>query len=249
VTDEPANRITYDASNMDGAFLVGPGQTVEIAKAPLLSIGGNGTPMVTLHRDGRLEYGKDYQPDEAARAFWEALQRLQQGMGLPSADVGRDDVQARLAEQLCRQYDFRGLDELEQEDPERAQEHRQAAQALLPWIAECPREERRAAFSRGYDKGRERQQARTAADMRRIEAELAELRQDRDPDGLRARIADLEYALAGWDRFMTGRIRAKAAPDWKEQAAEYLAKLTAVQRELAVLKGVQPSTATGGQPS
>lgn len=155
----------------------------------------------------------------------------------------------RLAEQLSRQYDYRGLAELEQEDPERAKEHRDAAEALLPWMTESPREERRAAFSRGYEKGRERQQARTASDMRRLEAEVAELRKDRDPGGLRARIRDLEYALDGWDRFMTGRIRAGAAPDWQAQAAEYLAKLTAVQRELAELKGVQPSNATGERPS
>ena len=153
---------------------------------------------------------------------------------------------AALADQLSREYDYRGLDELEQEDPERAQEHRDAAANLLPWITECPREERRAAFSRGYDKGRERQKVRTAADIRRLEAEVAELRQDRDPEGLRGRIRDLEHALEGWDRFMTGRVvpRPDAPPDWKAQAAEYLAQLTAVQRELAVLKGVQPSNAT-----
>jgi hypothetical protein len=153
-------------------------------------------------------------------------------------------TEQRFADQLSREYDYRGLDELEKEDPERAQEHRAAAAALLPWIAECPREERRAAFGRGFEKGRERQKVRTAADMRRLEAEVAELREDRDPEGLRARIRDLEYALQGWDRFMTGRLRAGAAPDWQQQAAEYLAKLTEVQRELAVLKGVQPSNAT-----
>jgi hypothetical protein len=157
----------------------------------------------------------------------------------------------RLADQLAREYDYQPLAELEQEDPERAQEHRDAAAALLPWIEECPREERRAAFRRGYDKGKERQKARTAADMRRLEAEVAELRQDRDPDGLRARIADLEYALEGWDRFMTGRVRPRpdVPPDWKSQAAEYLAKLTEAQRELAILKGVQPSNTTRSGPS
>ena len=156
---------------------------------------------------------------------------------------------AALADQLARQYDYRGLAELEEEDPERAQEHKDAAAALLPWIEECPREERRAAFGRGFDKGKERQKARTAADMRRLEAEVAELRQDRDPDGLRARIRDLEYALRGWDRFMTGRIRLGEPVEWKDQAAEYLARLVEAQRELAVLKGVQPSTATGHGPS
>ncbi|MFE6412593.1 hypothetical protein ACFVOR_37300 [Streptomyces sp. NPDC057837] len=160
-------------------------------------------------------------------------------------------TEQRLADKLSRLYDYRGLDELEQEDPERAQEHRDAAEELASWIAECPREERRAAFSRGYDKGRERQKARTAANMRRLEAEVAELRQDRDPEGLRGRIRDLEHALEGWDRFMTGRVvpRPDAPLDWKAQAAEYLAQLTAVQRELAVLKGVQPSNATRERPS
>jgi len=160
-----------------------------------------------------------------------------------------DDLtrEQRLADQLSREYDYRGISELEQEDPERAQEHRDAAAALLPWIDECPREERHAAFGRGYEKGRERGRARTASDVRRLEAEVAELRQDRDPDGLRARIRDLEHALEGWDRFMTGRVSAETgreAPDWKTQAALYLAQLVEAQRELAVLKGVQPSNAT-----
>ncbi|MGV2914676.1 hypothetical protein [Streptomyces alfalfae] len=155
----------------------------------------------------------------------------------------RDERLAALADLLSREYDYRGIDELEAEDPERAQEHRDAATALLPWIEERPREERREAFGRGFEKGRERQEVRTAADVRRLEAEVAELRQDRDPDGLRARIRDLEHALQGWDRFMTGRIRLGAPEDWQAQAAEYLAQLTAVQRELAELKGVQPSNA------
>lgn len=164
----------------------------------------------------------------------------------------REQRLAALADQLSREYDYRGLEELEQEEPERAQEHRDAAAALLPWIEERPREERRDAFGRGYDKGKERQKARTAADMRRLEAEVAELRTDRDPAGLRARIRDLEYALEGWDRFMTGRVRAETAreaPDWKSQAAVYLAKLVDVQRELAALKGVQPSNAVRNRPS
>lgn len=175
--------------------------------------------------------------------------------GHPDTPENRQHVQEptreqRLADQLAREYDYRGIEELEQEDPERAQEHRDAAAALLPWINECPREERKAAFMRGYEKGRERQKARTAADMSRLKAEVAELRQDRDPEGMRARIRDLEHALEGWDRFMTGRVRAEAAreaQDWKSQAAVYLAQLVEVQRELAVLKGVQPSNATREQ--
>lgn len=164
-------------------------------------------------------------------------------------DQIREERLAGLADQLCRQYDYRSLTEVEEEDPERAQEHRDAAANLLPWIEERPREECRDAFGRGYEKGRERQKVRTAADMRRLEQEAAELRKDRDPDGLRARIRDLEYALHGWDRFMTGRIRAGDPIDWKDQAAEYLARLVKVERELAELKGVQPDDATRERPS
>lgn len=37
----------------------------------------NNKPMVTISPDGTIEFGEDYQPDEAARLFWEAVQRLQ----------------------------------------------------------------------------------------------------------------------------------------------------------------------------
>ncbi|MFJ3699548.1 hypothetical protein ACIPW9_36400 [Streptomyces sp. NPDC090052] len=104
----------------------------------------------------------------------------------------REERLALLAEQLCRSYTLGiGLAETEQDDPQEAQAHRDAAEHILSWIEEAPREERRAAFGRGYDRGRESQRKRTAGDMARIEAELAELRIDRDPDGLRARIRDL----------------------------------------------------------
>lgn len=200
----------------------------------------------------------DKLPDDPVNAErpTESLQQKADRIAAATGQPTEDDITLpsqveRLADQLARQYDYRSLAELEQEDPERAQEHRDAAAHLAPWIQECPREERRAAFSRGFDKGKERQKARTAADMRRLEAEVAELRQERDPEGLRARIGDLEYALEGWDRFMTGRVRPRpdVPPDWKAQAGEYLAKLTEVQRELAVLKGVQPSNATRHSPS
>lgn len=36
----------------------------------------NGRPLVTIHPDGRLEFGPDYTPDAAAQAFWEAVQRF-----------------------------------------------------------------------------------------------------------------------------------------------------------------------------
>jgi len=46
-------------------------------ETPLISVGGSGTPKVTLYRDGRLEFSGDHDPDETARLFWEAVQRHQ----------------------------------------------------------------------------------------------------------------------------------------------------------------------------
>ncbi|REE61472.1 hypothetical protein BX257_4051 [Streptomyces sp. 3212.3] len=45
--------------------------TVTIAEPPppTIVIG----QLVAIHPDGRLEYGPDYTPDAAARAFWEAM--------------------------------------------------------------------------------------------------------------------------------------------------------------------------------
>jgi hypothetical protein len=45
-------------------------------EASRITVPFDGRPMVTIHNDGRLEYAAEYQPDEAARAFWEAVQRL-----------------------------------------------------------------------------------------------------------------------------------------------------------------------------
>lgn len=69
--NDPSGSLFVDSSQL---------QVLQIAPPPLFSVGGNGTPKVTMHRDGRLEYGEGYQPGEAARTFWEAVQRLQQAL-------------------------------------------------------------------------------------------------------------------------------------------------------------------------
>ena len=69
---EPSNRV-ITPQVLQGASITAA--KMELS-SPLLSIGGNGTPKVVLHRDGRLEFGDDYNPDDAARAFWDAIQRL-----------------------------------------------------------------------------------------------------------------------------------------------------------------------------
>lgn len=159
----------------------------------------------------------------------------------------REERIAELADKLCRSYTYGfGLEETAQDDPETAETHRDAAEHLLDWIAEAPREDRRAAFGRGWERGREAERKAHAREKARLEAEVAELRQERDPDGLRARIQDLEHALHGWDTLLMGRDRrnADAVPDWKATAADYLAKLVEAQRDLAELKGHQPANAT-----
>ena len=48
------------------------------ATDPLLTINGKGDagfnkPLVTIRNDGVLIYGEGYEPDAAARTFWEAM--------------------------------------------------------------------------------------------------------------------------------------------------------------------------------
>jgi histidine triad (HIT) family protein len=117
----------------------------------------------------------------------------------------------------------------------------------LPWdsgyvdLSSC--EDKRAAFRRGYDRGQERQEQRTAEHVMWLQATVAELRKDRDPEGLRARIADLQYVARGYGRIMTG------GSDLRADLTDALRRLEEAQRELAELKGVQPSNATGQRPS
>jgi hypothetical protein len=65
--------------------------TANTIQDSLLSIPvGNSQPLVTIHPDGRLEFGDDYQPDEAAQLFWQAVQRfaptqMEQQFGKPLA--------------------------------------------------------------------------------------------------------------------------------------------------------------------
>jgi hypothetical protein len=165
-----------------------------------------------------------------------------------SQEPTQEERLAALADALCRAYHpGRGLDEVDEEDPEQAHAHRRAARHLAKWLPEYPeqevKKERRAAFRRGYDRGTENQKQRTLEDMQRLEADVAELRQDRDPEGLRARIADLQYVARGYSRIFTG------GSDLHGQLADALQRLEAAQRELAELKGVQPSNATGDRPS
>lgn len=162
--------------------------------------------------------------------------------------TNRDHRLAALAEALCHAYHpGRGLDEVDEEDPGQAHVHRRAARRLEKWLAEYPEQEvtqeRRSAFRRGYDRGRENAKKSTAEQVEHLEAAVAELRQDRDPEGLRARIADLQYVTRGYGRMHTG------GSDLRGLLADALARLETTQRELAELKGVQPSNATGERPS
>lgn len=159
-------------------------------------------------------------------------------------EPSREQRLAALAEELCHAYHYGvGLDELEEEDPDQARAHREAAEFVMTYIERAPQEEKRAVFRRGYERGRNNQKASTAEYVAQLEAEVAELRQDRDPEGLRARIADLQYVTRGYSRMMTGR------SDLRGLLTDALQRLDAAQRELAVLKGVQPSNATGERPS
>lgn len=78
MTDETTNRIIYDGSNSGSLFITDTSvQALEIAPPPIVHItGSNRQPLVSIHPDGRTEFGDDYTPDAAAKAFWDAVQRL-----------------------------------------------------------------------------------------------------------------------------------------------------------------------------
>ncbi|MFC8986037.1 hypothetical protein [Streptomyces sp. NPDC057115] len=66
-----------DDSN-DHSFTLTTDQTAGITVAPpipptIVISGGDGTPMVKIHPNGTLEYGPNYDPNEAARRFWDAM--------------------------------------------------------------------------------------------------------------------------------------------------------------------------------
>jgi hypothetical protein len=67
MSDDRAD-LQFDAKTI----ILGTDTTV-VASPSVIQIAGRGRPLVTLHPDGRLEYGEDYTPDEAARMFWEAV--------------------------------------------------------------------------------------------------------------------------------------------------------------------------------
>ena len=73
--------------------LEGVSITAARLEMPLLSVGGNNTPMVTIHRDGRLKFSPDYDPDTAAHAFWEAVKRSQPTL---EQTTGIKQVEAKL---------------------------------------------------------------------------------------------------------------------------------------------------------
>ncbi|MER7815635.1 hypothetical protein [Streptomyces sp. NPDC096153] len=96
--------------HVDGAVLADnivdaslPDQTVSIRE-------GNGQPLVTVHFDGRLEFGSEYEPDAAARLFWEAIGRW--GPGPMVREHGRP-LAERINQHLARgQQAEEALDEL-----------------------------------------------------------------------------------------------------------------------------------------
>ncbi|WP_329131537.1 hypothetical protein OG552_10460 [Streptomyces sp. NBC_01476] len=65
----PEGELTY------GTIPVGSVFAVADPAPPTITIqgGNNGRPLVTIHPDGTLEYGDGYDPDDAARRFWDAL--------------------------------------------------------------------------------------------------------------------------------------------------------------------------------
>ncbi|GGU01148.1 hypothetical protein [Streptomyces lateritius] len=125
---------------------------------PTIAIrGANDQPFVTIHLNtSELTYGPGYTPDHAARSFWHALTFWNTLGAVNTDDAPRQGRLALLADQLCRSYTYGvGLAELEKTNPGGAEAHRKAAERLLPWLRQAPEQEVKAAFDRGWAKGRE----------------------------------------------------------------------------------------------
>lgn len=50
--------------------------TIQPSDAIFTVHGVNEEPLVTMYRDGRMEFGPTYAPNEAARIWWKAVQEM-----------------------------------------------------------------------------------------------------------------------------------------------------------------------------
>jgi hypothetical protein len=106
----------------------------------------------------------------------ELLHRLVKATVAAAADetvpIDHPAVLRLFVDQLGRAYDWRRIEELEQEDPDAVARHLEAAEELWPWLAKGNDRDRRAAFQRGYAGGKARgeEQARkdNAADSAHV---------------------------------------------------------------------------------
>ncbi|MEV8596116.1 hypothetical protein [Streptomyces sp. NPDC052012] len=106
---------------MNGSFNVGEsrslvgvpvtGLTMPTAAKPITSYtiripGANNRPLVTIHPDGRLEFGENYEPDVAARAFRDAVKRFAPS---PQVRLFGAPLAARINEALARRQEAESL--------------------------------------------------------------------------------------------------------------------------------------------
>jgi hypothetical protein len=77
--DENTSKTIYLSADQAAGSIFIPadqGQTVTIPPPPTIEIrGDNGALLVAVHPEGRLEYGPGYEPDDAARRFWDGVEQ------------------------------------------------------------------------------------------------------------------------------------------------------------------------------
>jgi hypothetical protein len=67
-----------DGTNLTGSLFVSADQIQNVftQEPPIIAVhGDDNTLMIAIHPDGHLEYGPSYQPDDAARLFWAAVEQ------------------------------------------------------------------------------------------------------------------------------------------------------------------------------
>lgn len=77
-TPDDVSSFTIPADALTGMTVAQP-----VAPSIVIPSNDNTAPLVTIHPDGRLEYGPNYQPDEAATQFWDAV-RHRVSVGCPN---------------------------------------------------------------------------------------------------------------------------------------------------------------------
>lgn len=81
-------------------------QAFQIAPPPAIELRGDGGGLlVAVHPDGRLEYGPGYEPDEAARRFWDGVEQYARTIQYGAPLNARIDAELKAGQDAIRKVE------------------------------------------------------------------------------------------------------------------------------------------------